>query len=102
MSDLGAALDKHCGRGRFLVTNGPDDRALARGRCRAAAAPVFKVVSIDTLGAGDSFHGGFALALAEGRDEVAAMRFGAAAALKCTRLGISGTPHRQEVDALIR
>ena len=33
-------------------------------------------------------HGGFTLALAEGRDVVAAMRFAAAAAgLKCTRLG---------------
>jgi sugar/nucleoside kinase (ribokinase family) len=36
---------------------------------------VFAVEAVDTLGAGDSFHGGFALALAEGRDEVAAMRF---------------------------
>ena len=65
--------------------------------------PVFAVEAVDTLGAGDSFHGGFALALAEGRDEVAAMRFGAAAAaLKCTRFGgISGTPRRGEVEALL-
>ena len=65
--------------------------------------PVFMVEAVDTLGAGDSFHGAFALALAEGRDEVAAMRFGAAAAaLKCTRFGgISGTPGRDEVDALL-
>ena len=65
--------------------------------------PVFKVAAIDTLGAGDSFHAGFALALAEGRDEVAAMRFGAAAAaLKCTRFGgISGTPGRAEVGSLL-
>jgi sugar/nucleoside kinase (ribokinase family) len=34
------------------------------------------------------FHGAFTLALAEGRDVVAALRFAAAAAgLKCTRLG---------------
>ena len=32
--------------------------------------PVFAVAAVDTLGAGDTFHGGFALALAEGRDEV--------------------------------
>ena len=65
---------------------------------------MFAVEAIDTLGAGDAFHGGFALALAEGQDELAAMRFGAAAAgLKCTRFGgISGTPGRDEVDALLR
>ena len=38
---------------------------------RCAHMPVFKVEAIDTLGAGDVFHGGFALALAEGRDAVA-------------------------------
>ena len=65
--------------------------------------PVFKVDAVDTLAAGDVFHAGMALALAEGRDEIAAMRFGAAAAaLKCTRFGGSmGAPQRAEVDALL-
>ena len=47
--------------------------------------------------------GAFALALAESKDEIAAMRFAAAAAgLKCTRLGGSaGAPHRAEVEALL-
>ena len=65
---------------------------------------MFAVEAVDTLGAGDSFHGGFALALAEGRDEIAAMRIGAAAAaLKCTRFGgISGTPMRAEVEAFLQ
>jgi len=64
---------------------------------------VFAVEAIDTLGAGDVFHGAFTLALAEGRDVVAALRFAAAAAgLKCTRLGGSmAAPHRTEVDALL-
>jgi sulfofructose kinase len=103
-TDLGAAL-VHIAervRGFLAVTNGPDDVLwLEHGAPRRL--PVFKVEAVDTLGAGDSFHGGFALALAEGRDEVAAMRFGAAAAaLKCTRFGgISGTPGRAEVDALL-
>jgi len=58
---------------------------------------------VDTLAAGDVFHAGFALALAEGRDEPAALRFGAAAAgLKCTRFGgITGTPRRAEVEAFL-
>src|SRR5262249_33537380 len=48
--------------------------------------PVFHIEAIDTLAAGDVFHAGIALGLAEGRDAIAAMRFGAAAAgLKCTR-----------------
>ena len=58
---------------------------------------------VSTLGAGDVFHGAFALALAEGRDVAAALRFAAAAAgLKCTRLGGSmAAPYRAEVEALL-
>jgi sulfofructose kinase len=102
--DLGAALMGIAKRvrGFLAVTNGPDDVLwIENGAIKRL--PVFKVEAIDTLGAGDSFHAGFALALAEHRDEVAAMRFGAAAAaLKCTRFGgISGTPGRAEVDSLL-
>jgi sulfofructose kinase len=62
---------------------------------------VFHIDAVDTLAAGDAFHGGFALALAEGQSEIDAMRFGAAvAALKCGRLGGSGSiPRRGEVEA---
>jgi sugar/nucleoside kinase (ribokinase family) len=65
--------------------------------------PAFAVKVVDTLGAGDSFHGAFAVALAERQDEFAGLRFAtAAAALKCTRFGgISGTPSRAEVDAFL-
>jgi sugar/nucleoside kinase (ribokinase family) len=109
IADLGAALLSIAtqvsggqARGFLAVTNGPDDVLWLDGGA-LARLPVFKIEAVDTLGAGDSFHGGFALALAEGKDEVAAMRFGAAAAaLKCTRFGgISGTPGRAEVAALL-
>ena len=65
--------------------------------------PAFPVAAIDTLGAGDVWHGAFAVALAEGMDEPAAVRFAcAAAAIKCTRFGgCRGTPLRAEVDALL-
>ena len=66
--------------------------------------PVFKFEAIDTLAAGDVFHAGIALALAEGRDAVAAMQFisAAAAALKCTRYGRGmGAPTRAEVEAFV-
>ncbi|HWF93793.1 MAG TPA: PfkB family carbohydrate kinase [Xanthobacteraceae bacterium] len=61
----------------------------------------FPIQPIDTLAAGDVFHGAFALALAEGREETDAMRFAAAAAaIKCTRFGgITGAPGRAEVEA---
>jgi len=104
LSDLAEALRRAAASidAFVAVTNGPDDALwLEAGAVRRL--PVFAVTAIDTLGAGDAFHGGFALALAEGRDPIAAMRFGAAAAaLKCTRFGgISGTPDRAEVEAFL-
>jgi sulfofructose kinase len=49
------------------------------------------------------FHGAFALGLAEGRGELAAMRSAsAAAALKCRRFGGgSVSPSRAEVEAFL-
>lgn len=65
------------------------------------AMPGYAVNAIDTLGAGDVFHGAYALALAEGREVAEAARFAnAAAAIKCTRAsGRRGIPLRAEVDA---
>ena len=65
--------------------------------------PAFPVTAVETLGAGDTFHGAFALALAEGMAIDAAMRFAAAAAaLRCTRSGgRAALPSRQEVMALL-
>jgi sugar/nucleoside kinase (ribokinase family) len=102
--DLAAALARMTGSvsGFLAVTDGPND-ILWIGDRVPRRHPAFAVEAVDTLGAGDTFHGGFALALAEGLDEIAAMRFAAAAAaLKCTRFGgISGTPARAEVDAML-
>lgn len=65
--------------------------------------PAFEVQVVDTLGAGDVFHGAFALALAESRPVPEALEVaGAAAAVKCTRFGgRSGIPTRAEVDQLL-
>ena len=65
--------------------------------------PAFPVESIDTLAAGDVFHGAFALALVEGQPVVRALRFAsAAAAIKCSRVGGRlGAPPRAEVEALL-
>jgi len=66
-------------------------------------APGHRVEVIDTLGAGDVFHGAYALAIAEGRPVADAARFAnAAAAIKCTRAsGRRGIPLRNEVDTLL-
>ena len=65
--------------------------------------PAFPVHTVDTLGAGDVFHGAFALAITENQDLAAALRFAsAAAALKCTRFGGAfAAPQRPEVEALL-
>lgn len=89
--------------GRMLaVTGGAEGvRWLAGGEL--GHLPAFEVEVVDTLGAGDVFHGACALALAEGQEVRDAMRFAAAAAaLKCTRFGgRAGTPARDEVERLL-
>lgn len=71
------------------------------GALQEAAA--FPVQAVDTLGAGDIFHGAFTLALTEGQPVPAALRFAsAAAALKCTRFGGAfACPQRAEVEAFL-
>jgi sulfofructose kinase len=67
-------------------------------RCHA-----FAVDTVDTLAAGDVFHGAYALALAESWRIGDAIRFAAAAAaIKCSRAGgRSGAPARGEVQAFL-
>ena len=89
--------------GFVAVTDGPKGVYwLDNGALRHM--PAFAVTAIDSLAAGDTFHAGVTLALAEGRDVVAALRFGsAAAALKCTHFGgAAGSPRRAEVDDLLK
>ncbi|MGB3488217.1 MAG: sugar kinase [Xanthobacteraceae bacterium] len=63
----------------------------------------FPVHTVDTLGAGDIFHGAFTLALTEGQTIPTALRFAsAAAALKCTRFGGAfACPQRAEVETFL-
>lgn len=70
---------------------------------QVSRVPGFVVSAVDTLGAGDVWHGAFALALGECMPSSEAMRFAnAAAALKCTRLGgRAGAPNRCEVERLL-
>jgi sulfofructose kinase len=69
------------------------------GAIRHTPAP--SVAVVDTLAAGDVFHGAFALGLAEGWPMERIIRFSsAAAAIKCSRFGGRlGCPTRSEVEA---
>lgn len=66
--------------------------------------PAFAVPVIDTTGAGDAFHAGYAFARATGRTFVDCLHFGSAvAALKCTAWGgREGLPELKAVEDLLR
>jgi sugar/nucleoside kinase (ribokinase family) len=102
--DLAAALHRfgQTTNAFIAVTNGPDPVLWRDAGDVIRALPVFRITAVDTLAAGDVFHGAFALALVEGRDVGSALRFAsAAAAAKCVRFGGSAAaPTRAEVDAL--
>lgn len=96
-----AALERvlACGPLHAGVTDGANGyRWIERGAHGASPAIVVDVV--DTTGAGDAFHGAFALMVAEGRSTVECARWACAVAgLKCTRLGSrAGLPTRKEAE----
>lgn len=102
--DLVTALEVVAGHtdAFVAVTDGPREMQwLEQGSLRCL--PAFAVEAVDTLAAGDVFHGAFALALAEGVKPGGAMWFAAAAAaIKCSRVGGgAGAPDRAEVDAFL-
>ena len=86
LDDLDAALAETAARlpGRVAYTDGPHGVVWAGGP--HLPAPVVRAV--DTLGAGDLWHGAFALALARGEGLDDASRFAnLAAAVRCARAG---------------
>jgi len=85
-------------RARTVVTLGE------RGaRLGDTPVPAFAARAVDTTGAGDAFNAAFAVALAEGRDELDAVRFGCAAgAFMVEREGVlPGLPTRAELDEIL-
>ena len=88
----------------FLAgTRGPKGTIWLDEQGHLQETPAFPVHTVDTLGAGDVFHGAFALAITEKQELRQALRFAsAAAALKCTRFGGAfAAPQRAEVEQLL-
>ena len=88
----------------FLAgTRGPKGTIWLDEQGNLQETPAFPVHTVDTLGAGDVFHGAFALAITEKQELREALRFAsAAAALKCTRFGGAfAAPQRAEVTELL-
>ncbi|MCC8960050.1 sugar kinase [Bradyrhizobium sp. Pear77] len=88
----------------FLAgTRGPKGTIWLNEKGGLEETAAFPVHTVDTLGAGDVFHGAFALAITEKQELRQALRFAsAAAALKCTRFGGAyAAPQRTEVEAFL-
>ena len=88
------------GAGKVIVTLGAQGSLFANGKgFEHFPAPTVKAV--DTTAAGDTFVGGFAAALADGKSEDEAIRYGQiAAALSVTRAGAQPSiPTMSEVQA---
>ena len=105
VTDDGQALHKLAKLTRsFLAgTRGPKGTIFLNEQGELEESPAFPVHTVDTLGAGDVFHGAFALAITEKQELRQALRFAsAAAALKCTRFGGAyAAPQRTEVEAFL-
>lgn len=105
LGDMRAALSRIAPLvpGFLAVTDGPRPLLWRTADGEIHEFAVFDIEAVDTLAAGDVFHGAFALALAERHDIRGALRLAAAAAgLKCTRFGGSAAiPRRAEVDRFL-
>jgi ribokinase len=90
------------GVGTVILTLGERGALLAQA-AGATHVPAFEVAPVDTTAAGDAFVGGFAVALAEEKPLVEAVRWGnAAGALATTRMGAQPSlPTRQAVERLL-
>jgi ribokinase len=86
-----------------VITLGAQGALVKNSRVKVHVPAIDAGPVVETTGAGDAFNAGFAIALAEGKDIVAATRFGCAVAgISVTRPGTAPSmPTRAEVDALL-
>ncbi|WP_168627781.1 MULTISPECIES: ribokinase [unclassified Cryobacterium] len=88
---------------RLVVTLGASGSVLFEAGQQVARVPARVVSPVDTTGAGDTFCGAFAAALAEGREFVAAAEFATvAASLSVQALGaVPSIPTRADIEAAL-
>ena len=86
-----------------VVTLGSAGLVWVRDGARGSM-PAFAVEAVDTVGAGDAFHGGFCAGLRRGLAWPELLRYASAtAALTCTRFGgRPGLPHAGEVERFLQ
>ena len=103
-NDVSQALSTLSGHAPFVVITRGAKGLVWSTRRGSGAMPAFPAKAVDTTGAGDTFHGAFALCTARGNDFDEALRYAsAAAALNCTKLGARpGIPAGEQVDAYLR
>jgi sulfofructose kinase len=104
-SDVPAGLEKLArARSNWVAVTAGSDGVWFIDDGAIVHEPAFPVDAVDTLAAGDVWHGALTVALAEGRAPGAAVRFAsAAAAIKCTRSGgCAGAPDRREVEEFLQ
>ncbi|MCU0819674.1 MAG: PfkB family carbohydrate kinase [Beijerinckiaceae bacterium] len=104
ISHIGEALAHYAkGRTNFIAATDGEHGTFSHWEGRVTHHPAFPVTAVDTLGAGDTWHGAFTFALVEGMPINTAIRFAsAAAAIKVTRPGGPlGAPTKAEVLAFL-
>lgn len=86
---------------KLFITEGKQGVRYSAGS-RERLIPSFPVEPVDTTGAGDTFNAAFAVALAEGKDIDAALRFAnrAASLSVCSFGAQGGMPTRNEIEEL--
>lgn len=102
--DLGVASDRLASRVEHLVvTLGAEGSVLYENGQLISRVPALQVDAVDTTGAGDTYCGTFAAAIAEGSSMASAAKFAtAAAALSVQVLGaVPSIPAREHIEALL-
>lgn len=102
--DLAEASDRLAARvPQVIVTLGAEGSMLYEGGREIARVPARRVMAIDTTGAGDTYCGALATAIAEGRTITDAAQFAtAASALSVQKLGaVPSIPSRERIEDML-